>query len=307
MRGARPERALDAVVRRALRPASGVRVCVALSGGPDSVALAALLDRLAREDGGDVVLAPRQPTAYARAPGRTSASRWSVGARLSRRVLVARLQPAASDEAALRDARYAALARLAREVDATSWRRRTPPRTQTETVLLALFRGSGLDGWPGWRRDVPSPDGIELVRPLLRVTRAELATELRHSGPALRARSENETRATGATRCRAHLAALRDDFPNLDRGGRAGCGEIVRGELGETRALQAAFVPCGAQLSEQGALRDGLVSPRRSRAGRDARASVNSGAGLSPPARSKAPAMQQTLPPGIERPSTGSG
>ena len=51
MRGARPERALDAVVRRVLRPDPGTRVLVACSGGPDSVALAALLDRLAREIG----------------------------------------------------------------------------------------------------------------------------------------------------------------------------------------------------------------------------------------------------------------
>ncbi len=46
MRGARPERALDVVVRAALRSDRGARVLAACSGGPDSVALAALLARL---------------------------------------------------------------------------------------------------------------------------------------------------------------------------------------------------------------------------------------------------------------------
>ena len=253
MRGARPERALDAVVRRALRPASGVRVCVALSGGPDSVALAALLDRLAREDGGDVVLAHVNHGVRASA-GQDECVALSVGARLSRRVLVARLQPAASDEAALRDARYAALARLAREVDATVVATAHTAEDQTETVLLALFRGSGLDGLAGMAPRRSLADGIELVRPLLRVTRAELATELRHSGLPYALDPSNEDTRYRRNALRAHLAALRDDFPNLDRAV-ARCGEIVRGELGETPRAQARRA-LRAQLSEQGALRD---------------------------------------------------
>ena len=89
MRGARPERALDAAIRSAVRFARGARVCVACSGGPDSVALASLLDRLARDDGYDLVLA------HVNHGVRLSAAQdecvvLSVGGRLGRRVLVAR-------------------------------------------------------------------------------------------------------------------------------------------------------------------------------------------------------------------------
>ena len=89
---------------------------VACSGGPDSIALASLIDRLARErDDCDVVLA------HVNHGVRTSSDQdecvvLSAGARLGRRVAIARPRLARDDEAALREARYAALAELATEL-----------------------------------------------------------------------------------------------------------------------------------------------------------------------------------------------
>lgn len=253
MRGARPERALDAVVRKALPLAPDAAVCVACSGGPDSVALASLLDRLAREDGFDVVLAHVNHGVRASA-GQDECVALSVGARLGRRVLVARPALARTDEAALRDARYAALAQLAREANATAVATAHTAEDQTETVLLALFRGTGLDGLAGMAPRRPLAPGVDLVRPLLRVTRAELATELRHSGLPYALDPSNADTRYRRNALRVHLAALRDDFPNLDRAV-ARCGEIVRGELGETPRAEARRA-LRAQLSEDGALRD---------------------------------------------------
>ncbi|HEX3465306.1 MAG TPA: tRNA lysidine(34) synthetase TilS, partial [Candidatus Elarobacter sp.] len=159
----------------------GVRMLVACSGGPDSVALAALLDRLAREDGAELALAHVNHGTRA-SSDQDECVVLSVGARLGRRVAIARPALARDDEAALRDARYAALAELARREGARIVVTAHTAEDQTETVLLALFRGTGLAGLAGMPVRRALADGVDLVRPVLRVTHAELATELRRSG-----------------------------------------------------------------------------------------------------------------------------
>jgi tRNA(Ile)-lysidine synthase len=237
MRGARPERALDAVIRNAVRFERGVRVCAACSGGPDSVALAALLDRLAREDGYDVVLAHVDHGVRASA-AQDECVVLSVGARLGRRVVVARPRVAGDDEAALREARYTALAELAGDVGAQAVATAHTAEDQTETVLLALFRGTGVDGLAGMPPRRPLTAQVELVRPLLRVTHAELATELRRSGLPYALDPTNDRTRYRRNALRAPLAALRAEFPRLDAAV-ARCAAIVRGELERTARGQA--------------------------------------------------------------------
>jgi tRNA(Ile)-lysidine synthase len=237
VRGARPERALDAVIRNAVRFERGVRVCVACSGGPDSVALAALLDRLARGDGYDVVLAHVNHGVRASA-GQDECVVLSAGARLGRRVVVARPPVAGDDEAALRDARYAALADLARAAGASAVATAHTAEDQTETVLLALFRGTGIDGLAGMPPRRPLAGGVELVRPVLRVTHAELATELRRSGLPYALDPTNAATRYRRNALRAPLEALRAEFPRLDSAV-ARCAAIVRGELERSGRGQA--------------------------------------------------------------------
>ena len=236
MRGARPERALDAVVRAAVRFERGARVCVACSGGPDSVALASLLDRLARDDEYDVVLAHVNHGVRA-SSDQDECVVLSVGARLGRRVLIARANVTRDDEATLRDARYAALAQLAQEAGAQAVATAHTAEDQTETVLLALFRGTGLAGLAGMPPRRPLAAGIELVRPLLRVTHAQLATELRRSGLPY---AIDPTNAQGRYRrnaLRGPLDALRAEFPHLDRTV-ARCASNVRAEIERERGTQ---------------------------------------------------------------------
>lgn len=240
-------------MRGAVRFAPGARVCVACSGGSDSVALASLLDRLAREDDYDVVLAHVNHGVRASAD-QDECVVLSVGARLGRHVAVARLNAARDDEATLRDARYAALARLAHEAGAHAVATAHTAEDQTETVLLALFRGTGLAGLAGMPPRRPLADGVELVRPLLRVTRAQLATELRGSGLPYAIDPTNADPRYRRNALRGPLDALRAEHPHLDRAV-ARCAAIVRGEIEGTDRARARRA-LRASLSAEDALRD---------------------------------------------------
>jgi len=229
MRGARPERALDAVVRGVLRFERGVPICIACSGGPDSVALVAIADRLARPAGAEVVLAHVNHGVRASA-AQDECVTLSVGARLGRRVLIARPQLDRDDEATLRDARYTALVALARAAGAAVVATAHTAEDQTETVLLALFRGTGLGGLAGIPQRRALAAQVELVRPVLRVTHAELATELRRSGLPYALDPTNAEQRYRRNALREPLDRLRAEFPHLDRAV-ARCAGIVAEQL----------------------------------------------------------------------------
>jgi tRNA(Ile)-lysidine synthase len=234
MRGARPGAFIDARVRRVLRAPAGATVVVACSGGPDSVVLAAVLDRLGRAGDFAVVLA------HVNHGVRDSA--WqdetvvlALGARLERPVRIAALATG-SGEAALREGRYAALEQIARDCGASTLATAHCAEDQTETVLLALFRGSGLDGLAGMPPRRPLAPGIDLVRPFLRFTHDELYAELRRTALPYVLDPTNAQARYRRNALRARLDDLRADFPHLDASV-ARCAEIVRAERsGDGRA-----------------------------------------------------------------------
>ena len=164
-----------AEVRRAVRAAlEGIdgSVVVALSGGPDSLALAAatafeapragiraeavVVDH-GLQEGSDAVAAAAADKA--RALG------------LEARVVAVRVGSTDGPEAAAREARYAALARAAADIGAEAVLLGHTLDDQAETVLLGLARGAGatsLSGMAPARRDATGP---AWVRPLLAVRR----------------------------------------------------------------------------------------------------------------------------------------
>ena len=252
MRGARPGAFLDGRVRRVLRMPAGGTIVAATSGGPDSVVLAAVLDRLGRADDFSVVLA------HVNHGLRESA--WqdecvvlSLGARLERPVRVAAIRTNA-DEASLRAGRYAALEGIARECGASAIATAHCAEDQTETVLLALFRGSGLDGLAGMPPRRRLEGDVDLVRPFLRFTHAQLHAELRRTGLPYVLDPTNEQQRYRRNALRARLDDLRADFPHLDASV-ARCAEIVRAErAGDERARQR--VELRERLRERDLLRD---------------------------------------------------
>ena len=144
-------------------------VLVALSGGADSLALAAAT---AFEAGRMSIRAGAVIVDHALQPGSAD-----VAARAARQARDLGLDPvivktvtvgtAGGPEAAARDARYAALAEAAREIGATAVLLGHTLDDQAESVLLGLARGSGLGSIKG----MAASSGIYL-RPLIQIRRS---------------------------------------------------------------------------------------------------------------------------------------
>ena len=208
MRGAKPTAALAAGVARDLALAAGETLVVAVSGGADSVALGALACEAAEAASARVVLAHVNHGVRPRA-WQDEAVVLALGAALSRadsqavRVAVRALPPGPGDEARLRNERYAALREIARDFGARRVATAHHARDQTETVLLALFRGTGPQGLAGIAPERALGHGLRLIRPLLRVDPLDLHAYC--AAPSLRRRSS--TRVTPTRRYAAMPSA----------------------------------------------------------------------------------------------------
>jgi tRNA(Ile)-lysidine synthase len=167
-----------------------VSLCVALSGGVDSTALLAALVR-----------GERWKSAKARAMRleniralhvdhglRPDSKRWAAHCRaLARRlrvplkVLTTKVERSSGEslEAAAREARYRLLASALHPGEILLTGHHSDD--QLETVLLQLFRGSGLPGLAGMPARAPFANGW-LVRPLLPCSRAELEAWVQTQG-----------------------------------------------------------------------------------------------------------------------------
>lgn len=171
----------------------GHHLLVAVSGGPDSVALLSLLHRLAQswrltltvvhcnyrlrgeESDGDESFV------------KTFCQERDLPLVIHRPVLIKRRQRA-SLQAAARDARYAFMKQLAREVGADRIAVGHTANDQAETVLMWLLRGAGITGLGGM--PYTREDGI--IRPLLGATHEEVVAYLNGERLPYRRDSSNE-------------------------------------------------------------------------------------------------------------------
>ncbi len=163
----------------------GRRVLAAVSGGPDSVALAHWLSAQARRKGLAVELFHVNHGLRGREAARDADSVKALGKRLGLRVTVARApvkEVAARRGLGLEDAgrreRYRLLAARAvnGRFDAVATGHQLDD--QAETVLLHLLRGTSLEGLGGIPPKRSLAPGVELIRPLLPLTRAEILSYL---------------------------------------------------------------------------------------------------------------------------------
>ena len=170
-------------VRAALAPLhADARVVVAFSGGLDSTALlrAAVMAGFA----GRVVAVhvdhglQAGSDDWARRCRREAAD---LGVAFLTRRLSGAPAPGESTEAWAREARYAAIAELAREAGATVLLTAHHADDQIETFLLRLARGAGLDGLIGIEADARRL-GLRLIRPFLGLSRRTIEAWARSQG-----------------------------------------------------------------------------------------------------------------------------
>ncbi len=206
-----------AIIRRvreffaAHRPPAGP-VAVAVSGGPDSVALLRAI----------VAITPK-PIVVAhlnhQIRGPASEADESFVGELARRLngngrLVeyrSARRPVAAEavgdnlEAAARRIRYDWLASIAQDIGAAWVATGHTADDQAETVLFQLLRGTGLDGLAGIAARRSLAPGVDLVRPMLTVTRADVLDYLRQLGQDYRVDATNADLSRTRSRIRHEL------------------------------------------------------------------------------------------------------
>ena len=192
------------------------RVMVACSGGADSVALAATV---ARHGGVTSVIGHVDHGLRPESSGEAVQVR-ALADRLGVPFFVERLEGlttrASGLEAAARQGRYAALARLAKQAGATAVATAHTRRDQAETLLLRLIRGAGPGALAGVRRRRPLADGIDLIRPFLDVSRADTEAFCSAEGLAYVDDPHNSDPARTRARLRALWPQLLELNPRLE-------------------------------------------------------------------------------------------
>ncbi len=195
---------------------AGDRVAVAVSGGADSVALLCLLLELRAELG--IVLSVAHVNHKLR--GEESDEEERFVAKLARQhgldfhVREARVEGGVGSgmEAAARELRYDFFRQLARDGRISKIATAHTLDDQAETVLLRIFRGTGIRGLAGIHpRIVFEEQGRvlgEVVRPLLGFRRARLLEFLRERGQSWRDDSSNRDTAFLRNRVRHRLLPM---------------------------------------------------------------------------------------------------
>jgi len=143
---------------------------LAVSGGADSTALCLILAELREEFGLVLHVAHFDHHARPRAAAADAAFVAELANHIGATPRVGRAETPPKNEDDARNARYAFLRRVARDLGATAIATGHTRDDQAETVLLHMTRGSGLAGLAGMR---PERDGI--VRPLLTLARVDTA------------------------------------------------------------------------------------------------------------------------------------
>ena len=158
-------------------------LAVAVSGGPDSMALCLLAAEYAAARGLRLIafhVDHGLRSASAREAAQVAA--WLTARGIPVRILRWRHGAVASAiQAQARDARYRLLVRAAKRARAAAVLLAHHQDDQAETVLLRLCKGSGVDGLSGMAGERVQ-DGVRFLRPLLSMPRARLLATCRAQG-----------------------------------------------------------------------------------------------------------------------------
>lgn len=171
----------------------GNRVVVALSGGPDSTALLAVLGRLARKMDLTLIVAHFNHGLRGRESDADEKFSRDLAKQMGLPFCPGKMgdiknKKGVSPEDFYRRQRYDFLEKVAKDYRAQKIALGHNLQDQAETVLLNLLRGSGLEGLKGF---LPKRDG-KIIRPLMEISRTEIISFLNKSEIAYRQDSSNE-------------------------------------------------------------------------------------------------------------------
>ena len=213
---------------------------LAISGGPDSMALLLLAERW-RSATSNIAVATvdhgLRPQSRAEAE---AVARWSAERSFDHAILTwTGDKPATGLPAAARAARYRLLASHAQAIGADTIVTAHHADDQAETVLMRLLRGSGPAGLAGMAARAPVPGGeagdLTLARPLLRFAKADLIALCRTAGQAFfddPTNADDSYRRPQIRRLAPILAAEGFSRPEILRlAGRAGRAEAALADL----------------------------------------------------------------------------
>ncbi len=236
---------------------SGERVLLACSGGADSTCLLHVMQALAPEGSWDLAVAhfnhrlrrdADRDEHFVRDLADSCGLPFYSG---SRDVAAYSREKGMNLEEAGRDLRYAFLEKTADDIGAARIATAHTMDDQAETFLMRLLRGSGRSGLTG----IPVRRGGLIVRPLIRVTRAEVEAYLEGQAWAYRTDASNRDRRYLRNRIRLELLPfLRDRF---DPGIIPRLGRLVDVLQAEEAWLESGVdaASSGAILADQGSIR----------------------------------------------------
>lgn len=173
---------------------------MAVSGGADSMALLDALVRLRQREGAPGRLLIAHLNHQLRGPEadedeqfvRALAERLVLPVFIERADILEQARAAKENlEATARHRRYDFLRRVAEENGAAYVLTAHTQDDQAETVLMRLLRGSGAAGLQGIARIRPLSESVNLLRPLLEVTRVQVLEHCQQYGLAFRTDSSN--------------------------------------------------------------------------------------------------------------------
>lgn len=195
---------------RMLEP--GQTVVVGVSGGPDSTALFLLLSELKAEMGLGLIVAHldhgvRKTSSRDAAFVRSLAQRFNTPF-YTAKILPKTLKKSGSLEDQMRSLRYSFYLDICRRTGATKIALGHTLDDQAQTVLMRVLRGSGLFGLSAILPRRVLAEGIEVVRPLIGVTKKEVLSYLKKKRVRYCADETNEDLAFLRNKVRRHLLPL---------------------------------------------------------------------------------------------------
>ena len=213
-----PRHLFETAVNRNWSPAdwSDVTVLVAVSGGPDSVALLRALAHLHRGNLENLVVAHFNHQLRAQEADDDEDFVCSLAAQLGLACHTGRWQPLPGEthspgEAAAREQRYQFLTSLANQLGARYVATGHTADDQAETILHRVIRGTGIGGLAGMPRSRRLSQLTTLIRPLRELRRRQIREYLEYLQQPFRNDSSNTQRTFTRNRIRLDL------LPQLER------------------------------------------------------------------------------------------